>query len=50
MSAVFCGKKVILPTKERLSSVALMYIHCQTDSNKQGAMERTLQRSGCVTD
>ena len=34
ISAVFCGKKVILASEERLSLLALMHIHRLTDNDK----------------
>ena len=34
ISAVFCGKNVILGAQERLSSLALMHIHRLTDTDK----------------
>ena len=34
ISAVFCGKNVILGAQERLSSLALMHIHRLTDNDK----------------
>ena len=34
ISAVFCGKNVILGAQERLSSLALMHIHRLTDNYK----------------
>ena len=34
ISAVFCGKKIILAAQERLSSLVLMHIHRLTDNDK----------------